>query len=53
MKGEQPMPRVIEAIYEGGVLKPTHPLDIGEHTRVRINIEPQDEPSKKAEYIFP
>ena len=47
------MPRVIEAIYEGGVLKPTHPLDIGEHTRVRITIEPQDEPSKKAEYIFP
>ena len=47
------LPSVIEVIYEGGVLKPTHPLDIGEHTRVRITIEPQDEPSKKAEYIFP
>jgi predicted DNA-binding antitoxin AbrB/MazE fold protein len=47
------MLRVIEAIYEGGVLRPTQPLDISEHTRVRITIEPQDEPSKKAEYIFP
>ena len=47
------MPRVIEAIYGGGILKPTHPLDIGEHTRVRITIELQDEPRKIAEYIFP
>jgi predicted DNA-binding antitoxin AbrB/MazE fold protein len=53
MKGDKLMLRVIEAIYEGGVLRPTQPLDISEHTRVRITIEPQDEPSKKAEYIFP
>jgi predicted DNA-binding antitoxin AbrB/MazE fold protein len=52
MKGVKLMPRVIEAIYEGGVLKPTQPLDISEHTRVRITIEPQDEPRKKAEHIL-
>ena len=52
MKGDKLMPRVIEAIYEGGVLKPTQPLDISEHTRVRITIEPQDEPSKKGEHIL-
>ena len=53
VKGDKLMPRVIEAIYEGGVLKPTQPLDISEHTRVRIRVEQQDEPYKKAEYIFP
>ena len=53
MKGDKVMLRIIEAIYEGGVLKPTQPLDISEHTRVRITIEPQHEPYKKAEYIFP
>ena len=53
MKGDKLMLRVIEAIYEGGVLRPTQPLDISEHTRARITIEPQHEPYKKAEYIFP
>ena len=46
------MPRMIEAIYEGGVLKPTQPLNMSEHTRVRITIEPQEEPRKKAEHIL-
>ena len=46
------MLRIIEAIYEGGVLKPTQPLDISEHTRVRITIEPQHEPREKAEHIL-
>jgi len=46
------MLRMIEAIYEGGVLRPTQPLDISEHTRVRITIEPQDEPRKKAEHVL-
>ncbi len=53
LEGDKLMPRVIEAIYEVGVLKPTQPLDISEHTQVRISIEQQHEPYKKAEYIFP
>ena len=52
IKGDKLVPRVIEAIYEGGVLKPAQPLDISEHTRVQITIDPQDEPRKKAEHIL-
>jgi len=52
IKGDKLVPRVIEAIYEGGVLKPAQPLDISEHARVQITIDPQDEPRKKAEHIL-
>ncbi len=52
LEADKLLPSVIEAMYEGGVLKPTQPLDISEHTRVRITIELQDEPSKKAEHIL-
>jgi predicted DNA-binding antitoxin AbrB/MazE fold protein len=33
------MPIVIEALYEGGVLKPDVPLPLKEHQRVRATIE--------------
>lgn len=33
------MPIVIEAIFEDGVLKPTQPLPLKEHDRVRIVVE--------------
>jgi len=46
------MADIIEAIYEGGVLKLVQPLGIREHTRVRITIEPEDETRKNAEYIL-
>jgi predicted DNA-binding antitoxin AbrB/MazE fold protein len=29
----------VEAVYEDGVLKPTHPLPLQEHEKVRIQIE--------------
>ena len=35
------MPLTIEAIYEDGVLKPSRPLPLDEHEKVRITIEPQ------------
>jgi predicted DNA-binding antitoxin AbrB/MazE fold protein len=35
------MTQTINAIYEEGVLKPLQPLDIQEHTEVRIIIEPK------------
>ena len=35
------MPMTIEAIYEDGVLKPSRPLPLDEHEKVRITIEPQ------------
>jgi predicted DNA-binding antitoxin AbrB/MazE fold protein len=35
------MPIVVEAVYEGGVLKPDAPLPLEEHQRVRATIEVQ------------
>ena len=46
------MADIIEAIYEGGVLKPVHPLAISEYTRVRISIEPQAHALKNAEDVL-
>jgi predicted DNA-binding antitoxin AbrB/MazE fold protein len=30
----------VEAVYEGGVLKPSEPLPLKEHERVTITVEP-------------
>lgn len=46
------MADIIEAIYEGGVLKPVQPLAISEYTRVRISIEPQADALKNAEDVL-
>jgi predicted DNA-binding antitoxin AbrB/MazE fold protein len=35
------MALTIEAVYENGVLKPTQPLPLKEHEKVRITIEPE------------
>ena len=35
------MVQIINAIYEEGVLKPLQPLDIQEHAKVRVIIEPE------------
>jgi predicted DNA-binding antitoxin AbrB/MazE fold protein len=35
------MPLTIEAVYENGVLKPTQPLPLSEHEKVRVTIEPR------------
>ena len=35
------MSQIINAIYEEGVLKPLEPLDIQEHAKVRVIIEPE------------
>lgn len=32
----------IEAVYENGVLKPTQPLSLQEHEKVRITVEQGD-----------
>ena len=34
------MTQTITATFEDGVLKPTHPLNLPEHARVRLTIEP-------------
>jgi predicted DNA-binding antitoxin AbrB/MazE fold protein len=43
--------QTLTAIFENGVLKPTLPLDLPEHMRVRITIEPLPTDSQKAEKL--
>ncbi len=38
------MPLTVEAIYENGVLKPTQPLPLREHEKVRVTVEPARPP---------
>ena len=33
------MPRTVEAVYDGEVLRPKEPVDLEPNTRVRITIE--------------
>ncbi|HEV3142288.1 MAG TPA: antitoxin family protein [Gemmataceae bacterium] len=33
------MPITVEAIYEGGVLKPVTPLPLAEHEKVQLTVE--------------
>jgi predicted DNA-binding antitoxin AbrB/MazE fold protein len=33
------MPITVEAIYEGGVLRPVRPLPLKEHEKVRITVD--------------
>jgi predicted DNA-binding antitoxin AbrB/MazE fold protein len=42
------MALTIEAVYENGVLKPTQPLPMKEHEKVRITVEPGDSPLLRA-----
>src|SRR5262245_16867872 len=37
--GEPIMPILVEAIYDGGVLRPVDPLPLQEHAKVRLTIE--------------
>ena len=46
------MTRTIDAIYENGVLRPLEPVDIKEHTRIRITLEIEAERQKKIEEIL-
>ncbi len=46
------MTKTIDAIYENGVLRPLEPIDIKEHTKVRITLEIETERRKKIEEIL-
>ena len=35
---------IVEAVYENGVLKPARPLPLKEKERVRLTVEPDDDP---------
>ena len=38
------MNTAVEAIYEGGILRPLEPLPFAEHERVRVSVESLPEP---------
>ena len=44
---ERTMTSTVRAVYEGGVLKPLEPLDLGEHEQVYVLLLP-DDPTKVA-----
>lgn len=46
---EQEMTQKVEAIYTGGVLKPTRELSLRDKQRVRLTVETIDEPEKDRE----
>jgi predicted DNA-binding antitoxin AbrB/MazE fold protein len=33
------MPITVDAIYQGGVLKPSRPLPVSEHSKVRVTVD--------------
>src|SRR6266852_5512133 len=37
--GRSVMPITVEAVYEGGVLKPVEPLPLREHEKVRVTVQ--------------
>lgn len=39
------MERIVEAVYENGVLTPLQPLDLPEHQRVTISVQVPGEPA--------
>ena len=51
-KKVQNMTQIIDAIYEEGVLKPLKPLNIQEHTKVRIIINSEKD-TKRPPLNFP
>jgi predicted DNA-binding antitoxin AbrB/MazE fold protein len=46
---EQPVTQKVEAIYTGGVLKPSRELALRDKQRVRLTVETIDEPEKDRE----
>jgi predicted DNA-binding antitoxin AbrB/MazE fold protein len=38
-RGDLPMPFEVEAVYEGGVLKPVRPLPLEDHQRVKVVVQ--------------
>lgn len=41
----------VEAIYEGGMLRPLQPLALPEHTHVRISVETMDEDPERTAWL--
>ena len=42
------MSKTLEAVFDGEVLRPDEPIELEPNTRVRITIEPAEEPRAKS-----
>jgi predicted DNA-binding antitoxin AbrB/MazE fold protein len=45
------MALIVEAVYENGVLRPTEPLGLREHEKVRITVQQTAAPASSAPII--
>lgn len=45
------MPKIIEAVFDGEVLRPVEPVELKPQTRVRITLEAADEALKPASFL--
>ncbi len=43
----------VEAVYENGVLKPTEPLPLKEHERVRVTVQVQQSVARESAGMLP
>ena len=41
----------VDAIYEDGLLRPLRPLDLPEHTHVRLSVEPLQDVLERAAWL--
>lgn len=41
----------VDAIYEDGVFRPVGPVDLPEHSRVRVHFEPAEDGESEAEIL--
>jgi predicted DNA-binding antitoxin AbrB/MazE fold protein len=48
----QRMTHTLEAIYEDGLLKPLEPLDLAEHTKVRLTVETEEDDEVRAQRVL-
>lgn len=46
------MTRTLAAIYEGGLFRPLEPLELAEHTKVRLTVETEEEAEARARVIL-
>ena len=47
------MPTSFEAVYEGGVLRPTQPLPFNEHEVLRLTVESQTSQARQSAGMLP
>jgi predicted DNA-binding antitoxin AbrB/MazE fold protein len=45
------MTTAVDAIYEGGILRPLQPLSLSDHTRVRLSVQTLESDPERSEWL--